>query len=495
MAATPPYGRVIVWFRRALRTDDNPALWHGVHDAASIVPLLCLSGDPSYREPTPRRSFIRDTIAGLDAALRNAGTHLHCRMGSPETELPAAVQAYGADAVYAIALHDPASRERDARIERALRSVGVPFIQFPDRVLRSAGDVMTGSGTAFRVYTPYKNAWLAGADEVAPAVHAPRRIAPVSPAAGSTDLLALGWPGAGGAGKSDGLVRLRTFMTTGAGQYDSRRDLPGVDGTSRLSPYLAVGAVSIRRVFHAARQARSEASPGARKGFDTYINELVWREFYYQILAHFPHVMHAPFRPEFAGIPWSTDEKAFQRWKDGTTGYPIVDAAMRQLRAEGWMHNRARMIVASFLTKDLHINWQWGEDYFFSALTDADHASNNGGWQWTAGTGTDASPWFRIFNPLLQGKKFDPAGAYVRRYVPELARFSDAVIHEPWSANRQEQEAAGCIIGRGYPAPMVDHAEARARTMAIYRVSGTTATTASTISTASASRVHTRSQV
>ena len=225
------------------------------------------------------------------------------------------------------------------------------------------------------------------------------------------------------------------------------------------------------------REARAEASARARKGFDTFINELVWREFYYQILTHFPHVMTAPFRPEFAGIPWSTDEKSFQRWMDGTTGYPIVDAAMRQLRDEGWMHNRARMIVASFLTKDLHINWQWGERYFFSVLTDADHASNNGGWQWTAGTGTDASPWFRIFNPVLQGKKFDPAGAYVRRYVPELARFPEAAVHDPWNANRQEQEAAGCVIGRDYPSPMVDHAEARVRTMAIYRIPGRAAAT------------------
>ncbi len=489
MTGSPSYGRVIVWFRRALRADDNPALWHAMHDAASVVPLLCLSEDPSYGQVTPRREFIRTAIIGLDASLRNAGSHLHCRMGSPETELPAAAQAYGAEAVYAVGLHDPGSLERDARIERALRTVGVPFVRFPDRVLRGAGDVMTGSGTPFRVYTPYKNAWLAGADEVAPAVSAPRRIAPVPPAAGSTDLLSPGWPGMHGAAKKDGLARLRAFMTAGAGQYDARRDLPGVDGTSRLSPYLAVGAVSIRRVFHAAREARAGASSGARKGFDTFINELVWREFYYQILTHYPHVMRAPFRPEFAGIPWSADEKSFRRWKDGTTGYPIVDAAMRQLRAEGWMHNRARMIVASFLTKDLHINWQWGEQYFFTTLTDADHASNNGGWQWTAGTGTDASPWFRIFNPLLQGKKFDPKGAYVRRYVPELAGFSDAVIHDPWTANRQEQEAAGCVIGRGYPAPMVDHAEARVRTMAIYRMSGTTA------STASASRVRTRSQV
>ena len=437
-----------------------------------MVPLVCLSESPTYLQVTPRRQFTRDAIVGLDRSLRGAGTQLHVRMGSPESQLPAAVHAYGAEAVYAVALTDPASLERDARIERALRSIGVPFLRFPERVLRGAYDVMTGSKTPFRVYTPYKNAWMNGADDIAPAVHAPRHIAPVPIADGTTDLQRLGWPTAGGGASKDAITRLRSFIASGAGQYDTRRDLPGVDGTSRLSPYLSVGAVSIRRVFHAAREARAEASAGARKGFDTFINELVWREFYYQILTHFPHVMTAPFRQEFAGIPWSTDEKSFQRWTDGTTGYPIVDAAMRQLRNEGWMHNRARMIVASFLTKDLHINWQWGEQYFFTVLRDADHASNNGGWQWTAGTGTDASPWFRIFNPVLQGKKFDPAGAYVRRYVPELARFPEAAVHEPWNANRQEQEAAGCVIGRDYPSPMVDHAEARVRTMAIYRIPG-----------------------
>ncbi len=470
MSAPSSDRRTIVWFRRALRTDDNAALLQAMHDAQSVVPLLCVSDDPSYAVLSPRRRFLQNVIASLDASLRSAGTMLHVRTGDPVSVLPAAVRAYGAVAVYAVALSDPSSIERDARIERTLKSLGVAFVRVPDRVLRGPQDVLTGARTPFRVYTPYRNAWMSGVDEIAPPVPAPGRIAPVELAEGSFELDRLGWGTPERGGAKEAHARLRTFMSGAVGTYGSSRDFPGTDGTSRMSPYLSVGAISIRRLFHAAREAAADASGAARKGIDTFVNELVWREFYYQVLVHWPHAIRGPFRPEFADIPWSRDEGVFRRWKDGTTGFPIVDAAMRQLRDEGWMHNRARMIVASFLTKDLHLHWQWGEQYFFSQLTDADLASNNGGWQWTAGTGTDASPWFRIFNPVLQGKKFDPDGTYVRRFVPELSRLPAAAIHEPWRLNRQEQEAAGCVIGRQYPAPMVDHAEARAKTLMIYRV-------------------------
>lgn len=459
-----------MWFRRALRTDDHPALLRALLDAPSVVPLLCLSDDPAYAVLSHRRRFLQKAITSLDASLRTAGTMLHVRTGDPVTALPAAVQAYGADAVYAVELSDPVAIERDARIERALKALRIPFVRFPDRVLRGPHEVLTGAKTPFRVYTPYRNAWMSGADEIAPPAAAPKRIPPVELAPGSCALDRLGWEPLGKSVAKEAHARLRQFMSGGVGTYATMRDLPGNDGTSKMSPYIAVGAISIRRVFHAARQACAEASGAGRHGSETFINELVWREFYSQALVHWPHAIKGPFRPEFAEIPWSRDGSAFERWKDGTTGYPVVDAAMRQLREEGWMHNRARMIVASFLTKDLHLHWQWGERYFLSMLMDADQASNNGGWQWTAGTGTDASPWFRIFNPVLQGKKFDPDGMYVRRYVPELARIPTAAIHEPWRLNRQEQEAAGCVIGLQYPAPMVDHAEARARTMAIYRI-------------------------
>lgn len=466
--ATPQ--RIIVWFRRALRTDDNPALWHAVMERATVIPVLCLDESPVYRDLTPRRSFLRRAIASLDRSLRDAGTHLHVRSGDPVHELPAAARAYGARAVYAVELTEAPARERDARIEQALRALGVAFVRFPDRVLRPAEDVRTGTGAPFKVFTPYRRAWLMGADDCARPVDAPVRLAPVEPAAGSAILESYGWDlrEAGMAAEAAG--RLHAFLRQGIGQYADRRDLPGVDGTSRLSGYLAIGALSIRRVYWGARAVMRDAPAAARKGIETFISELIWREFYYQIAAQFSHVLTGSFRPEFISIPWSADRRAFQRWQEGRTGYPIVDAAMRQLQQEGWMHNRARMIVASFLTKDLHLNWQWGEEHFFRLLMDADRASNNGGWQWAAGTGTDASPWFRIFNPVLQSKKFDPHGDYIRRYVPELAGVPGAGIHAPWLLNRQEQEAAGCVVGRAYPAPIVDHAAAREKTLVLYRV-------------------------
>jgi deoxyribodipyrimidine photo-lyase len=263
--------------------------------------------------------------------------------------------------------------------------------------------------------------------------------------------------------------RLRHFLKDGLRRYRERRDYPGLDGTSRLSPFLAAGALSIRSVFHAVREAQKEESGEARTTIETFLSELIWREFYYQVLLHFPHVVRESFREEFNDIPWSVNRRHFAAWCNGQTGYPIVDAAMHQLQQEGWMHNRARMIVASFLTKDLHLNWQWGEKYFFDALVDADIASNNGGWQWTAGTGTDASPWFRIFNPVLQGEKFDPEGTYVRRYIPELLNVPAGVIHRPWVLSRADQLAIGCVLGKNYPLPLVRHEEQRKAALTFYR--------------------------
>jgi len=240
-----------------------------------------------------------------------------------------------------------------------------------------------------------------------------------------------------------------------------------------LSPHIANGSLSIRTVYWAVREAMPGADRRGREAAEVFTSELIWREFYYSILAHFPHVTAGPFREEFADVRWARSESRLRAWKEGLTGYPIVDAAMRQLNREGWMHNRARMIVASFLTKDLHINWQQGERYFQETLADADIASNNGGWQWSAGTGTDASPWFRIFNPVLQGEKFDPDGAYVRHYVGELAHVPARAVHKPWILSPEEQASCGCVLGTHYPRPIVDHAEARVVTMHLYGKAGT----------------------
>ena len=266
------------------------------------------------------------------------------------------------------------------------------------------------------------------------------------------------------------LERLERFAAESIGAYDDARDLMARDATSLLSPYLRFGVLSAREAAVSAIEARAKRSgTAAYAGADTWLTQLIWREFYQSILQHFPEVRRRAFRENMQHIDWENDEAHFDAWKAGQTGYPVVDAAMRQLAASGWMHNRARMIVASFLVKDLLINWQWGEAWFMQQLVDGDPAANNGGWQWAAGTGTDAAPYFRIFNPTTQGKKFDPHGAYIRRWVPELANVPDKHIHEPSTMPHDVQEQAGCLIGRDYPAPIVDHKAARLRTLDRYK--------------------------
>jgi len=481
----PPVGkrhrRILVWMRRALRVEDNTPLWQALQDAEEVIPLLILRDSAEYRSDAPRRRFLRGAIADLDRRLRDRGTQLHILVGRPEDQIPAAAAAYGADAVYAARVYDAPALEREARLEQDLQRLGVAWMTVKDRVLREGTEILNAGGAPYKVFTPYKKVWLAAGDDVPRVLPALQRISPVPLAEGSIPLSSM--PGFGdvapGGGESDALDRLRVFTRSGIGQYKARRDLPGVDGTSRLSPHLSIGTISPRKVYWAARRAGERLEPAGRlqpvekAGISTYIGELIWREFYYQILSNFPFVQHGSFKEDMRKIRWRKSESRFARWAAGMTGYPIVDAAMRQLNSEGWMHNRARMIVASFLTKDLHQNWQEGERYFFGRLIDADFASNNGGWQWSAGTGTDASPWFRIFNPVNQGKKFDPEGAYVRRYVPELSAVPVAWIHEPWKMSRQDQDAFGCRIGRDYPVPVVDHSEQRIKTMELYKTSRT----------------------
>jgi deoxyribodipyrimidine photo-lyase len=462
--------RALVWLRRAIRLNDNAPLWHAVEEAEEVVPIFVLSPASSYLQETPRRQFIREAIAELDAHLRARGTRLHVRIGEPEREIPAAVSEYGADAVYAAKLYDEPAVQRDRKIASSLGKVGVELTLVKDRVLWETQDVRTGDDRPYKVFTPYKRRWLQlteGAPRPFPTV---RRLAPVPLASGSADLDRI--PGFNGSlkrtGETAALDRLRSFLDSSVADYADRRDLPGVDGTSKLSHHLAIGTISPRQIYWLAKERHRQR--GSRAGVETFLSELIWREFYYQILSAFPGVLKTSFREEFRRIPWSRSTSAFERWKMGLTGYPIVDAAMRQLQEEGWMHNRARMIVASFLTKDLHLNWQWGERYFSERLVDLDLASNNGGWQWTAGTGTDASPWFRIFNPVTQGKRFDGEGEYVGRYVPELRRVPAQFIHEPWRMTRQDQVAYNCVIGKAYPARIVDHDMERAVTLSLYKM-------------------------
>jgi deoxyribodipyrimidine photo-lyase len=471
MSATKRYRRVVVWMRRGLRVQDHAPLWYAIRDAEEVVPVVCLQDDDRYRTATPRRTFLRGALKDLDANLRRSGSRLFVRRGRPEEEIPAAALAHEADAVYATSVYDAPTRERDGRIAASLKHQGSEWVTLKDAVLFEAREVLAASGSPYRVFTPYRNAWLQRQAEISPPFPIVRRIASPSPGRGDTTLDRL--PGFGSQiqpeGESAARRRLKEFVQSALYTYSQTRDLPGIDGTSKMSAHLANGTISIRTVYDAIRERVDDAPNKERKSIDVFINELIWREFYYQILANFPFVVEHAFREEFRGLRWSENREHFAAWSEGRTGYPIVDAAMRQLQREGWMHNRARMIVASFLTKDLHINWQRGEQYFFDHLIDADVASNNGGWQWTAGTGTDASPWFRIFNPILQGEKFDPDGAYVRRYVPELSGIPAKAIHKPWVLAPAEQKAAGCTLGVEYPERIVRHEEERLVTLELYR--------------------------
>ncbi len=476
MAVSKKYRCVVVWMRRALRVQDNTPLYAALQDAEKVVPVVCLRDATKYRLQTPRREFIRSALKDLEARMESLGGRLFVRVGAPERVLPNVARDHAADAVYAIDVYDEPTQARDERISRLLRKRGIEWRTFKDAILFEGKEILSTSGVPYKVYTPYKKEWLGRAEDI-PRVLPRVRTVP-TPAPGTRDIplrKVAGFNGTHGpGGETEALRRLKSFLGTRVREYKTLRDFPGTDGTSRLSGSLAHGSISVRTVYWSAREAWEEADAAGRSSVETFIAELIWREFYYSILQNFPFVLERAFREEFNEISWSEDRSRRAAWSEGRTGYPIVDAAMRQLNTEGWMHNRARMIVASFLTKDLHISWQVGERYFFERLIDADLASNNGGWQWTAGTGTDASPWFRIFNPVLQAKKFDPAGDYIRKYVPELSAVSQKHIHAPWEMSGAGQSRSGCVIGRDYPAPIVDHMTARSVTKELYAHPGRT---------------------
>jgi deoxyribodipyrimidine photo-lyase len=460
--------------RRALRVQDHTPLWHAMQDAEEVLPVVFLRRERKYLVDSPRRRFITDALANLKTNVEARGGVLCVGDGDPEKELPALAAQLHVDGVYAATVYDPAAIRRDDKIAVSLKNAGIAWKNFTDCVIFDREHILSATGSPYRVFTPYKRAWLERINDVPRILPAVRSIKPPP-----FDARALqeakarpSIPGKEDGGETTARLLLHKFLKNRIGSYRINRDFPGIDGTSHLSPHLAVGTISVRQVFWAAREARDNAGRLERESIDTFIGELIWREFYYQILANFPHVVERSFREEFNGIEWSKNKRHFEAWCEGRTGYPIVDAGMRQLNTEGRMHNRVRMIVASFLTKDLQIHWQWGEKYFMDKLIDADIASNNGGWQWTAGTGTDASPWFRIFNPVTQGEKFDPNGDYIRRYVSELKDLPASAIHKPWTLTSAGQKPSGFQVGADYPAPIVDHAEQRKVALALYRNAG-----------------------
>jgi deoxyribodipyrimidine photo-lyase len=459
------------WIRRDLRLNDNQILAAALKQADYVLPVFVV--DPALTQSDyvgdKRLAFLWGGLRRLDADLKTRGSRLLVRYGDPLSVLSGLVRETGAFVIVAAEDVSPYARRRDKIIADVLPlQLVYALTVFPP------GAVLKANGSPYTVFTPFSRVWKAlppsSPDSLLPApehipsppAHSQSSPIPSSPALPDMDIFI--------PGEAEAHRRLEQFKNGAIFGYGDTRNRVDLTGTSGLSPYLRFGMVSIRQVVASARQAIENAPcAAARQSAEIWLNELIWREFYVSILHHFPQVRQRSFRPAYDRIRWSNDFVAFAAWTDGRTGYPIVDAAMRQLSQTGWMHNRARMITASFLVKDLLIDWRWGERWFMRHLVDGDPAANNGGWQWTAGVGTDAAPYFRIFNPVLQSKKFDPAGAYIRRWLPELAAVPDKYIHTPWKMPVAVQQQSGCMVGRSYPQPIIDHKQARERALVAYR--------------------------
>ena len=456
----------IWWVRRDIRLHDNPALEAAIEGAEHLVPLFIIEPDLMASAAPKRRSFLLHTLADLDRQLHERGSRLVVRRGPAIQAFETLANDLGEIAIFAHEDFSPYARQRDSEVSSQFN-----LEHFPGVVLRHPETILKDDGDPYIVFTPYRNKWY-GLPLPTPAdcLPAPEMLPPV-PKDLTSDHLPTAEPIKQFPATSQEAQGRLTAFTAGAIQhYKSKRDRLDLDGTSRLSPYLRFGLVSDRQVFAQAQIVYMQASEDdEREEIRTWMDELVWREFYTAILYHFPQVMEGPFREEYKNIRWRKAPGDLQAWQQGQTGYPAVDACMRQLLETGWMHNRGRMIVASFLAKDLLINWQEGEAWFMANLVDGDPAANNGGWQWSAGTGTDAAPYFRIFNPVLQGQKFDPDGQYIAQWVPELAKLPVKFRHEPWKMSEKDARKYGFQPGKDYPKRIIDHKFARQRTLSAYK--------------------------
>lgn len=460
---------VLLWFRRDLRLADQAAVAAAAESGAPIVPVYVLD-DATDGRPMggASRWWLHHSLTRLGASLETAGNHLVLRRGPSAETLTALARETGAQAIHTGVMPEPAARAADRRLAEALEGTGCRLVRHRTTLLHDPHKVLTGSGTPYGVFTPFSKSFARDV-HVRPPGATPKTLATAQlPRSDRLDdwglLPTIPWdvgireewtPGEAGAA-----ARLRCFAAEAAGAYGQARDIPGTPGTSMLSPHLHWGEISPWQVWAALDDAE-----GA-EGIAAFRRELVWREFAAHLLWHHPEILERPLRPEFEHFPWREDAKALHAWQKGRTGIPIVDAGMRELWTTGWMHNRVRMITASLLVKHLLLDWKAGEAWFWDTLVDADRASNMVNWQWVAGCGADAAPFFRIFNPLLQGRKFDPEGRYVRRFVPELAKLPDTFIHAPWDAPEDILRQAGVRLGTTYPAPIVDLAAGRARALA-----------------------------
>jgi deoxyribodipyrimidine photo-lyase len=488
-----PLDSALVWMRRDLRVEDQAALYHACKAARRVWCAFVFDRD--ILDPLPRADrrveFIRDSLVGLSAELAalgashgTEGVRLIVARGSGSAEIVRLASHLHVQAVYANHDDEPAAEARDARVRGALADLGIALHTSKDTVVFERSELLTVSGKPYTVYTPYRNAWRKKLEPFfVRAYPVERHAASLAPVPEGFDVTvpaldALGFMPTNlhalpvATGSAGARTLLADFMER-IDAYEAARDFPAIKGPSYLSVHLRFGTVSVRALA-AAAIARAENRPrGAGRGAEVWLSELIWRDFYHQLLHHHPHVVDHAFRPEYDRIRWEHGKAAdahFEAWCEGRTGYPLVDAAMAQINQTGYMHNRLRMVTASFLVKDLGIDWRRGERWFAEKLIDYDLAANNGGWQWAASTGSDAQPWFRIFNPVTQSEKFDPEGRFIRRYVPQLAALPDELIHAPWRARPIDLAGAGIELGRDYPAPIVDHEAARQRTLARYAV-------------------------
>ena len=435
--------RSIFWFRRDLRLSDNPALLAALDDADEVIPLFIMDDEIAERAGAHRRAYLAASLKELDKSLSGA---LHVISGDPVEIFSNLKKKYGVESIHSAFPYAPYGNNLDEK----LRNAGITLTQLGSGYAVAPGRVLKDDGTPYKVYTPFYRAWSAHGWRKP--VAAPKNPNWVAPTKSEKNLP--NWDKSEGlelqsAGEVAALNRFKDFMKRAADDYGDARNIPGVEGTSRMSPHLRWGEIHPRTIL---------AALGQKKGHEVYRKEIAWREFYADVLHNNPHTSRDYYDIKFKKMRYEKPGKKFTAWCEGKTGYPFVDAAMRQLVSEGWMHNRTRMVVASFLVKDLHIEWQHGANFFMKYLIDNDVASNSHGWQWTAGCGTDASPYYRVFNPIEQGRRFDPEGVYIKRYIPELAHLSGDDIHEPCS-----------VIGgldNGYPEPIVDHAKERLDSLA-----------------------------
>ena len=483
------YTTGLMWFRRDLRVEDNAALHHALKSCQRVFCVFVFDRDILNALPGADRrvEFIRESLVDLSEQLRRlaqengtADAGLLVRHDKAIDAIPALAARLSVDAVFTNHDDEPQALARDASVQALLEAQGVAFHSFKDHVIFERSEVLTLAGKPYSVFTPYKNAWLKKIDDFYLKPYPVEKYAsalatlPAEERQGIPSLQALGFKKTNlsalqiPTGSQGGTALFDDFLSRMA-HYKETRDFPAVKGPSYLGVHLRFGTVSIRKLASTALAQQQKGSDGAA----TWLSELIWRDFYAQIVSNFPHAAAGAFKPGYDAIAWEQGEKAkalFQAWCDGQTGYPLVDAAMAQINQTGYMHNRLRMVTASFLVKDLGIDWRWGERYFAEKLNDFDFPANNGGWQWAASTGCDAQPYFRIFNPVSQSEKFDAEGKFIRKYLPVLEKLPTSALHSPWLAKPVELAAAGVTLGNNYPMPIVRHNEARALTLQRYAV-------------------------